>query len=466
MTAITTHLTSLEHAITRSSVLPTRILHHAAFHGNLPVMHCLRAHYFSIWPKLCARVHFQAKRLYCLTHVRLDEFTEETCQHQDFLKSFHCIDCIQATPLHIAVLMGHYDASKFMIHTAPNLVNIYTLSPEEASEPDATPLHIAVDNGHDLIAQLLLRNGADITATNSAGMRAIHYAQTPKMVDMLVEYGARINDPVNDDEGHSLVHFAAHFGRVSVLQHISQKYHIDLAKRASNTYEAMHCAALGSQLEVMQFLVTIGISLETTAAEEWKPIHCACQSGDVSIVDYLHKANCDLLAQDSVGWSPWHIAIAQAKLDIINYYLDEQLFTMMPVAGRLKCFEFSGMLPIHLACLSQKADVVKLLHTRRVGSLYDRDDHDRNAIHYAAVAGSLPIVNYLIQHDLSPYDTDKDGFTPLHYVQKIVIHQRSFLNDDVNAFTAEEASNYKSLIQMYTILVNTVRSLSHKIRKS
>lgn len=71
-------------------------------------------------------------------------------------------------------------------------------------------------------------------------------------------------------------------------------------------------------------------------------------------------------------------------------------------------------------------------------------------MHGASVAGSLPIVNYLIQHDLSPYDTDKDGFTPLHYAQKIVIHQRSFLNDDVNAFTAEEASNYKSLIQMLT----------------
>jgi ankyrin repeat protein len=96
----------------------------------------------------------------------------------------------KSTPLHYAASIGVHDVVAFLIDERLQDINA---SDRNRSE---TPLHVASREGHAVVAQLLLENGADVTAKTEHGRTPLHLASMNGRVEVarvLLKHGAEVD---------------------------------------------------------------------------------------------------------------------------------------------------------------------------------------------------------------------------------------------------------------------------------
>lgn len=83
-------------------------------------------------------------------------------------------------------------------------------------EAEETPLHWAAANGLTRIAELLIGNGADVSAPDAFGRTPLHRAvQSPEVVALLLRSGASVN--AQDVFGRTPLHLALPYPESVVL---------------------------------------------------------------------------------------------------------------------------------------------------------------------------------------------------------------------------------------------------------
>jgi ankyrin repeat protein len=128
----------------------------------------------------------------------------------------------ESSPLLLACEAGDKKIVKLILHAAPHMVNV-------ASYLMETPLMKACGTGNLQVIELLLKVGADIYARDTYGDSCVAFAfndekkaSTPKILDLLLQYGLKINSVLSGD-GSTLLEEAISRGNARDVRWVLEK---------------------------------------------------------------------------------------------------------------------------------------------------------------------------------------------------------------------------------------------------
>jgi ankyrin repeat protein len=217
-----------------------------------------------------------------------------------------------------AVAVGNVNAIRALVAESPNAV-AHTL---DSANRRRTMLHLAVVRKQVASLRALLELGADIDATDAAGLTALDVASLEgemAMADLLIEHGARIALPA-----------AAFLGRTKDIERILAADHTLLWQGRRYGSLIVHAAEKASA-QTIDALLKAGASANAVAeagaavdeAVGYTALHSAAFSGNLPAVQALLRAGANVRAREErycgspAAWARYagHHDIAAAILD-------------------------------------------------------------------------------------------------------------------------------------------------------
>ena len=213
----------------------------------------------------------------------------------------------------------------------------------------------------------------------------------------------------------------------------------------------LHAAASNDQVEVMQYLIDSGISLNATDKKGNTALHIATQNVCLRAVDLLmeKKANDTILNQEMEA--PLHIAVCSKNLELVKVFLNHphaelvvhgyRKRTALHIAAELNLMEIvdaintfqkmtkfhvcaqdvDGITPIHLSARCGSHAVLDLMIITAIeqGCSYEElvellDKENSTPLHTAVDAGYLESVCVLLKHNASPTVQNGDQLSPIN----------------------------------------------------
>ena len=290
------------------------------------------------------------------------------------------------------------------------------------NEEKKTPLHLAAAANNIETAQVLLQNNADINAgflddfyNKQTPLLEAIYARHPKMVQMLLEYGAQ---PDSD-----LLMKAAEFGTSEIVQLLLER------GADVNSKNALHKAVIAGNTDTATLLLDHGASVNITARDSENALHKAAGSGKVEMVQILieHGANINAVSCDDV--TAWHKAAASGHLDIVQLLIqhgasinvkskngvtplhksvrsgNEELVKMLIKEGAdINSADFRGAVPILIAVSEKQNNIARLLLSFGA-SVNTADVNGNSVLHQAIMSGSKELVLQILKESLNTVDS-------------------------------------------------------------
>ncbi|KAL2812048.1 ankyrin repeat-containing domain protein [Aspergillus granulosus] len=229
--------------------------------------------------------------------------------------------------------------------------------PAKRAQFELQLLHAAARNSMVEVADIVLSLGAyidgRIDGRTALQVATVHGSES--MVQFLISQKA--NTAVRLDGGRTGLHWAALRGHFQIVKELSAQYNVDDGDSQGIT--PLHLATQCANLDMIRLLLEKGAKIDgTDEAEHWTPLHWASYHGHLSVMQYL---------------------------------LDQYPATQKPPPGQSEANPGPS-----------------------TASLIDaRDRKGKTALSIAAANDQPDAVQLLLDHSASPYEADKDGFTPL-----------------------------------------------------
>lgn len=200
---------------------------------------------------------------------------------------------------------------------------------------------------------------------------------------------------------------------------------------------AVHEAAAHGRVAQLQQLIQNGAMVNIVAVDSITPLHEACIQGQTQCVKLLLEAGAHVDARNIDGSTPLCDACAAGSLECVTLLLEygavvnPPLFTFSPLheacmGGNSQCVQLMiarGALmeahdchfgtPLHVACARQNLDCVKVL--LNAGANVNAAKLHETALHHAAKANNLELIELLVEFGGSVFARDNLGKKPIHY---------------------------------------------------
>uniref|UniRef100_A0A4X1VFF0 Inversin n=1 Tax=Sus scrofa TaxID=9823 RepID=A0A4X1VFF0_PIG len=240
------------------------------------------------------------------------------------------------TPLHFAVADGNVTVVDVLTsYESCNITSYDNLF--------RTPLHWAALLGHAQIVHLLLeRNKSGTIPSDSQGATPLHYAAQSNFAETVKVF---LKHPsVKDDsdlEGRTSFMWAAGKGSDDVLRtmlNLKSDIDINMADKYGGTggarvdlvdqdgHSLLHWAALGGNADVCQILIENKINPNVQDYAGRTPLQCAAYGGYINCMAVLMENNADPNIQDKEGRTALHWSCNNGYLDAIKLLLDFAAF--------------------------------------------------------------------------------------------------------------------------------------------
>jgi ankyrin repeat protein len=278
-----------------------------------------------------------------------------------------------------------------------------------SSPGDRTPLHCACLSGNLQLVTYLLTNGANMNAQNLGGLTPLHIACDRNLSEIclkLIHHGADIEMP--NKSGNNSLHLLCFHDCTQLFQDILmlprtvvKSLDIDMKNSEGLTY--MHIAVLRNNLPLVQFLSTYPSLVNARESKlHESPLHLSCQHGFYEISECLLSCHAFINARNDHGMTALHYACCGLKEEESDDSDDDDNGNDQG-KGKGKGSDLR---------------LVKLL-VKHGANVQIECDKGYNPLHYAAEAGNLPIIKYLVKLGLSATDNSEvSNINPIQVVKQ------------------------------------------------
>lgn len=282
---------------------------------------------------------------------------------------------------------------------------------------DMTLLHFAAMDGNIPAAQLLIKKGADVVATDKVNSQTpLLLANGLDMVKLLVESGADVK--AYDSSGYTRLHSAGLEEAKYLLEHGAD---IEAATVSGRTPLIM--AAQGYDKALVELLLSKGADINATCELGTALGAAALWGNSAEIVRLLIVKGTDLSIKDQNDATPLEVARARKDADTPNV---KMMLQLLEKAGAGE--DVSGMQVKDSFALSQLLDRVKYSAATDAAAILKANPELANAadasgamaLHFAAAAeGDGPstdaaVIKALLDAGANVNATKLDGVTALH----------------------------------------------------
>ena len=216
----------------------------------------------------------------------------------------------------------------------------------------------------------------------------------------------------DEEEGGTLLHWAARRGWYETVKKLVEHYTFDPLVRSNNGSVPLLYASFCGCLKTVQYLIEqCKCDPMCRNVDGWTPLHYACARGNVNVVKYLiTQCRCDPMCNASNGQTPLHsVCGISGNLDVIFYLIEECKCDPM-------CRGINGWTALHSACAGGNVNVVKYLITQCRCDPMFKNDSGQTPLHLVCrSSGNLDVIFYLIEEcKCDPMCRDVSDCTPLH----------------------------------------------------
>lgn len=272
------------------------------------------------------------------------------------------------TLLHAAAYGGSLELVKWLVETRKMAV-------DEPPHQGLTPFLYALYKGHGDVARYLLARGARPRQT--------------------------------DDYGRTALMLAAENGDLELVTRLVERDKLDLKARNQWQEDALIYAVAAGQLEVSQYLVARGLSLNQVSDSGQTPLMLAVKKGSPGLIGWMLSAGSELDARDDEGYTALANAAFAGRDDLVRRLLSLGADPRRNYRG--------GETLLMLAAQNLSLELVQWLHQTYQYDLAHRDADGQTTLMRAALSGNLELVQWLIAQGADPAAQDKYGNTVLLY---------------------------------------------------
>lgn len=282
----------------------------------------------------------------------------------------------ESTPLHFAAGYNRIDVLRYLLEQGADV--------EARDTGGLVPLHNACAYGHLAIAELLVKHGADVNASDKWKYTPLHEAASKGKLEIckllllsgadpkrkgrdgktpldVVKEGA--DDVVDLLRGNTAVLEAARKGDIEKMRKILTPLTINCRDALGRSSTPLHLASGYNNLEVAQFLLENGASVNLQDRGGLIPLHNASSYGHLEIAALLIKHGAEVNQPDKWGYTPLHEAAQKGRTQICSLLLNN---------GADVCLKnYDGLTPVEVASAADTKELLMDAIPRRFAEMED-----------------------------------------------------------------------------------------------
>ena len=197
---------------------------------------------------------------------------------------------------------------------------------------------------------------------------------------------------------------AAQKGHLEMVQYLVEMG-VDKDKATDDGWTALHCAAQKGHLAVVQYLVEMGAVKEKATDDIWTALLMAAMNGHLVVVQYLVEMGADKEKATDDGWTALLIAAVNGHLGVVQYLVEQGADKENANNG--------GVSPLYIAAANGHLGIVQYLI--EIGANKDKAADDGwTPLLAAAQNGHLAMVRYLVEQGADKEKAENEGASPLY----------------------------------------------------
>ncbi|XP_045198124.2 uncharacterized protein LOC123552484 [Mercenaria mercenaria] len=302
---------------------------------------------------------------------------------------------------HAAALGGCVEILDFLIRSGAD--------PGALSEDGSTILHEAAFSGKLDMVKYISDHCADMLEIgNVRSYLAIHFAAQEGHLEVLTHLLSVSDGQVLETyENQTLLHIAAYNGRMNIVKYICSKLTDIVCKRDINEANAIHYAARGGFIEILDYLLSKGLDPNATTSSGSSILHLAAYDGKLETVKHICNKYPQLLQKlDDTGHNVGHYGAGSGNVELLKFVIEQGIEPMAASSN--------GSTLLLKAAFGGSLDIVKYICTTYPDLLDMSDEFGCTALHYSACGGHIEVLQFLCTRGLDPMTKTKDGHTLLH----------------------------------------------------
>ncbi|XP_048459628.1 probable protein S-acyltransferase 23 [Rhincodon typus] len=210
----------------------------------------------------------------------------------------------------------------------------------------------------------------------------------PSELQTLAEMGELAHQCPYDENGHTLVHWAALTASISLLRYmVDLRLPVNLPSRSELKQRPIHWAAVKGHVTVAEILLQAGVSVDERDQRGCTPLIIASQYGHIALCCYLVGKGASLQACDSGGDNALHWAAFKGHCELTRLLIYSGFNPRQP--------DDFGQTPLHLAVLSGDLLTVQMLCEQCGVELETEDKSGNTPLKLARECQYKDIIAYL-----------------------------------------------------------------------
>jgi len=305
----------------------------------------------------------------------------------------------------------------------------------------SNPLHLAAFTGNYNLIEMLMNNGTNYRIRNTRGrtpLEYVPYGKNPEVFELFLKKDSNIL-LTKTVEGATLLHFAATAGDTAGFTYLLGKG-LDMKSEDNNGSNVMHWAMSGGNKAMLGYLAGKGLDYHFLSSKGFSPIAAAMMFKARVSVEFLLESGMDINQHFPPENNTLLIEACNANAaEIVNYLIglgadidaeDTIHFTALCWAVINRNRELSELLVEKSADVNHKCnngatpfllavdrDSLPMLQylVEHGADFRMADTSGMTALHRATISNKIPVVEYLLSLGIPVDAKNNDGMTALHY---------------------------------------------------